>query len=106
MRCSAVSEVIRAKLMSAANYRERRRRLIHRAPEPDDPNLQRRERVRRQHLPGPQQLRQQERREQKLKDIREQVAEGKLVIRRMTADERKRYPRRKVGATRRRSKPY
>jgi hypothetical protein len=41
---------------------------------------------------GPQQLRQQERHEQKLKDIREQVAEGKLVIRKMTAAERKRYP--------------
>ena len=57
-------------------------------------------------MPGPQQLRQQERREQKLKDIREQVAEGKLVIRRMTADERRRYPPREVSATRRRSKPY
>lgn len=43
-------------------------------------------------MPGPQQLRQQERHEQKLKDIREQVAEGKLVIRKMTAAERKRYP--------------
>ena len=43
-------------------------------------------------MPGPQQLRQQERHEQKLKDIREQVAQGKLVIRKMTAAERKRYP--------------
>jgi hypothetical protein len=43
-------------------------------------------------MPGPQQLRQQERHEQKLKDIAEQVAEGKLVIRKMTAAERKRYP--------------
>lgn len=43
-------------------------------------------------MPGPQQVRQQERHEQKLKDIREQVAEGKLVIRKMTAAERKRYP--------------
>jgi hypothetical protein len=43
-------------------------------------------------LPGPQQLRQQELHEQKLKDIREQVAQGKLVIRQMTAAERKRYP--------------
>jgi hypothetical protein len=32
-------------------------------------------------VPGPMQLRQQEKREQKLKDIREQVADGKLVIR-------------------------
>jgi hypothetical protein len=45
-------------------------------------------------MPGPQQLRQQERREQKLKDIRDQVAQGKLVIRHMTAAERKRYPSR------------
>jgi len=43
-------------------------------------------------MPGPQQRRQQERREQKLEDIRDQVAQGKLVIRRMTAAERKRYP--------------
>jgi hypothetical protein len=57
-------------------------------------------------LPGPQQLRQQEKREQKLKDIREQVAQGKLVIRRMTAEERSRYPRREVDATRRRNKRY
>ena len=52
-------------------------------------------------MPGPQQLRQQERHEQKLKDIREQVAQGKLVIRTMTAEERRRYPRR-AGATPRR----
>jgi hypothetical protein len=43
-------------------------------------------------MPGAQQHRQQERHEQKLKDIREQVAQGKLVIRKMTAAERKRYP--------------
>jgi hypothetical protein len=43
-------------------------------------------------MTGPQQLRQQEQHERKLKDIREQVAEGKLVIRQMTAAERKRYP--------------
>jgi hypothetical protein len=52
-------------------------------------------------LPGPQQLRQQEKREQKLKEIREQVAQGKLVIRRMTAEERRRYPPRDVEAPRR-----
>jgi hypothetical protein len=57
-------------------------------------------------LPGPQQLRQQQRREQKLKEIREQVAQGKLVIRRMTAEERRRYPQREVGATRRANKRY
>jgi hypothetical protein len=49
-------------------------------------------------MPGPQQLRQQERNEQKLKDIREQVAQGKLVIRKMTAAERKRYPPRDPGS--------
>lgn len=38
------------------------------------------------------QLRQQEKREEKLRDIREQVAEGKLVIRQMTPAERKRFP--------------
>jgi hypothetical protein len=38
------------------------------------------------------QLRQQEKREQKLRDIREQVAEGTLVIRKMTPDERRRFP--------------
>ena len=43
-------------------------------------------------MPGPQQRRQQERHEQKLNDIREQVAQGKLVIRQMTAAERERYP--------------
>ena len=52
-------------------------------------------------MPGPQQLRQQQRREQKLKDIREQVAEGKLVIRKMTAEERRRYPMREGGGARR-----
>ena len=54
-------------------------------------------------MPGPQQLRQQEQHEQKLKDIREQVAQGKLVIRKMTAAERRRYPPRKVDPTRRRA---
>ncbi|HEX5307535.1 MAG TPA: hypothetical protein VFW38_00470 [Solirubrobacteraceae bacterium] len=43
-------------------------------------------------MPGPIQLRQQEKREEKLRDIREQVAEGKLVIRQMTPQERKRFP--------------
>jgi hypothetical protein len=38
------------------------------------------------------QLRQQEKREAKLQDIREQVAEGKLVIRQMTPDERRQFP--------------
>lgn len=50
------------------------------------------------HVPGPQQIRQQEKHEEKLEDIREQVAQGKLVIRQMTADERKRYPPREAGS--------
>jgi len=51
-------------------------------------------------MPGPQQLRQQQKREEKLKDVREQVAEGKLVIRQMTAKERKRYPPREASRAR------
>lgn len=43
-------------------------------------------------MPSPSQLRHLEQREQKLKDIREQVASGKLVIRQMTPEERKRFP--------------
>ena len=52
-------------------------------------------------LPGPQQQRQQEKREEKLRDIRDQVAQGKLVIRTMTAEERARFPKQEAGATRR-----
>lgn len=55
-------------------------------------------------MPGAQQLRQQQQHEQKLKQIREQVAEGKLVIRKMTAEERRRYPPRDADATARGSK--
>jgi hypothetical protein len=55
-------------------------------------------------VPGPQQLRQQEKHEEKLESIREQVAQGKLVIRKMTAAERKRYPPREPGQTQSRSK--
>ena len=43
-------------------------------------------------MPSSYQLRQQEQHEQKLKNIREQVANGKLVIRQMTPDERRRFP--------------
>jgi hypothetical protein len=43
-------------------------------------------------VPTPHELRQQEQREQKLKDMREQVAQGKLVIRQMSPEERRRYP--------------
>ena len=42
--------------------------------------------------PGKQQQRAQEKHEAKLQDIREQVAEGRLVIRQMTQEERERYP--------------
>jgi hypothetical protein len=56
------------------------------------------------YVPGPQQLRQQEKREKKLEDIREQVAQGRLVIRQMTAAERKRFPPR-AGSPPRRSSP-
>jgi len=55
-------------------------------------------------VPTSYQLRQQEQHEQKLREIREQVANGKLVIRQMTADERKRFPPPKPGATRARAK--
>jgi hypothetical protein len=47
-------------------------------------------------VPSPMQLRQQEKREEKLRDIDEQVAEGKLVIRQMTPAERKRFPPREA----------
>lgn len=43
-------------------------------------------------MPSSYQLRQQEQHEQKLKAIREQVADGKLVIRQMTPEERRRFP--------------
>lgn len=50
-------------------------------------------------MPTSNQLRQQEQHERKLKEIRAQVANGKLVIRQMTAAERKRFPPRKPTAT-------
>lgn len=43
-------------------------------------------------MPNPQQLRQQKQHEEKLKDMREQVEAGTLVIRQMTPEERKRFP--------------
>ncbi len=43
-------------------------------------------------MPSTYQLRQQEQHEKKLEDIREQVAAGKLVIRKMTPEERRRFP--------------
>ena len=38
------------------------------------------------------QMRQQQKRDEKLQNIREQVADGKLVIRQMTPAERERFP--------------
>ena len=55
-------------------------------------------------MPGPQQLRQQQKRREKLDDIHEQVAQGKLVIRKMTAEERERYPARPLRPSRARSR--
>ncbi len=55
-------------------------------------------------MPTSNQLRQQEQHEQKLEEIRKQVASGKLVIRQMTAAERKRFPPRERAATGRREK--
>jgi hypothetical protein len=49
-------------------------------------------------VPSSYQLRQQEQHEKKLKDIREQVAAGKLVIRKMTPEERRRFPPRDPAA--------
>ncbi|HEX9482204.1 MAG TPA: hypothetical protein VF927_08905 [Solirubrobacteraceae bacterium] len=51
-------------------------------------------------MPGSYQLRQQEQHEQKLREIREQVDQGKLVIRQMTPEERKRFPPRPAGPRR------
>jgi hypothetical protein len=41
--------------------------------------------------------RQQKRREEKLKLVREQVADGSLTIRQMTPEERKKFPPREQG---------
>jgi hypothetical protein len=53
-------------------------------------------------MPSSYQLRKQEQHEEKLRDMREQVAAGKLVIRQMTPEERKRFPPRDaaVGSAR------
>ena len=51
-------------------------------------------------MPSPMQLRQLEKREEKLRDIRDQVAEGRLVIREMTPEERRRFPPRERSASR------
>jgi hypothetical protein len=57
-----------------------------------------------EHVPSSYQLRQQEQHEQKLKDIREQVANGTLVIRQMKPEERRRFPPRDPAAPSTRSK--
>jgi hypothetical protein len=48
---------------------------------------------------GQQQLRAEERREQKLAEIREQIASGKLTVRQMTPDERRLQPAQPAKAT-------
>lgn len=48
----------------------------------------------------PNQLRQQEQHEKKLRDIRDQVANGTLVIRKMTPAERERFPPRQAAPPR------
>ncbi len=55
-------------------------------------------------MPSSYQLRQQEEHEKKVKEIREQVAAGKLVIRKMTAEERRRFPPRDPAASGERAK--
>ena len=55
-------------------------------------------------MPTTYHLRQQEKHQEKLRDMRDQVAAGKLVIRQMTPEERKRFPRRDVDETSARSK--
>jgi len=50
------------------------------------------------HVATSYQLRREEQHEQKLREIREQVANGRLVIRKMTADERKRFPPKPVAS--------
>jgi hypothetical protein len=55
-------------------------------------------------VPASYQLRQQEQHEEKLRDMREQVAAGKLVIRQMTPEERRRFPPRDAGKPSARSK--
>jgi hypothetical protein len=50
------------------------------------------------HVATSYQLRRQEQHDQKLREIREQVENGKLVIRKMTAAERKRFPPKAVPA--------
>lgn len=55
-------------------------------------------------MPGPQRLREQDGREPNLKDVGEQVAAGRLVIRKMTPDDRALCPPRaasQIGQRRR-----
>jgi hypothetical protein len=55
-------------------------------------------------VPSTYQLRQQEQHEKKLQDIRDQIAAGKLVIRKMTPEERRRFPPRDPSASGARAK--
>lgn len=50
------------------------------------------ERKQEQRKPSETQKRQEKRRQEKLKAVQEQVEDGSLVIRKMTAEERKKYP--------------
>ena len=68
--------------------------------EPDGPSVERRRALAGSGRGAPEpmtsiQQRQRERRQQKLEQIRGQVVDGSLVIRQMTAEERKRYPARR-----------
>lgn len=53
---------------------------------------------------GPQQLRHEQRRAEKLEEIRDQVARGSLVIRQMTPEEREQNPAPAPDRSRRASK--
>ena len=55
-------------------------------------------------MPSPQQVRSQEQRDKKLREMQDQVDQGKLVIRQMTPEERRRYPPRESRASAKRSK--
>jgi hypothetical protein len=55
-------------------------------------------------MPSPQQVRLQEQRDKKLREMQDQVEQGKLVIRQMTPEERKRYPPREPNRPAKRSK--
>lgn len=55
-------------------------------------------------MPSPQQVRLQEQRDKKLREMQDQVEKGKLVIRQMTPEERRRFPPREPSGPGKRSK--